>query len=598
MEIDIPPPPPPPPPEVKKKAAKPRKFKETWLVDYFVIQNGNVALCLICKKTISVLREFNISRHYRTLHEREYQQFTDKTREEKAHMMKHELMSQEPLYESGSANSEAVSKISTRIVELIAKNNIPLTDGDFIKECLDVFAGSVCPSAQTLVQSIFLSPKFISVKIKELSDGIKESLLELTPGSPAFSLALVGTTDPSFSSQLFLYARGFSLNGQVFEELLDMYTISDMTTGTEISSIIKNTLERFALPLSGLCGIFTDGAPILSSKCNEFVSLLLPELPNDIFVHDNIRYQEQLVLCFMPLDHVLKKVFGSINYIASKPIPPYSLQFFLKIDSDLSDVNFNGIRWQTLFSSLLYFWNSMADIKKFLLENNQDSSFLTNVQWVNDFAFLLDISKLLSELCQQLQEKTLLIHHMQCHFFAFTKKLELIHSQMLVGQLANFPLLSKRHSSVTKFKEYAEILAHLITIFKTRSAISNDFIEDVNAFSDPFSVDVSKAHHKFQMELIDLQNNPEFKRSFKENDIFNFYKKSISKEKFPALHDNAFKVMSLFGNTSYFEMLLSNLKQIKQNAKHGSKDLVLDLLRIATSQIQANLISLAHNRPF
>lgn len=41
-----------------------RSFNEIWKYDYFVIPNDNRVLCLICKETIVVLKEYNIRIHY------------------------------------------------------------------------------------------------------------------------------------------------------------------------------------------------------------------------------------------------------------------------------------------------------------------------------------------------------------------------------------------------------------------------------------------------------------------------------------------------------------------------------------------------------
>lgn len=37
--------------------------------------------CLICKKIVSVLKEYNLKRHYESKHSKSYDQYTEQTRE-------------------------------------------------------------------------------------------------------------------------------------------------------------------------------------------------------------------------------------------------------------------------------------------------------------------------------------------------------------------------------------------------------------------------------------------------------------------------------------------------------------------------------------
>ena len=57
------------PSEKRRKVDKEcRKFNEEWKKKYFFIERKGKALCLICRETVAVLKDFNINRHYETKH--------------------------------------------------------------------------------------------------------------------------------------------------------------------------------------------------------------------------------------------------------------------------------------------------------------------------------------------------------------------------------------------------------------------------------------------------------------------------------------------------------------------------------------------------
>ena len=45
-----------------------RIFKEDWTLNYFFTVINGKAVCLICKDTVSVFKEYNLKRHFNTKH--------------------------------------------------------------------------------------------------------------------------------------------------------------------------------------------------------------------------------------------------------------------------------------------------------------------------------------------------------------------------------------------------------------------------------------------------------------------------------------------------------------------------------------------------
>jgi len=52
-----------------------RMFNDEWFVKYYVVQQNEKALCLICRNYIACLKEFNIKRHYNSRHSENTREF-------------------------------------------------------------------------------------------------------------------------------------------------------------------------------------------------------------------------------------------------------------------------------------------------------------------------------------------------------------------------------------------------------------------------------------------------------------------------------------------------------------------------------------------
>ena len=99
-----------------------RIFPEKWSKNYFVIESGNKALCLICNEIIAVLKEYNIRRHYQSKHSSAYSQFSSKLRSDKLETLKKNLSAQQFVFKRKKAENEAATRASFRTVHLLAKH--------------------------------------------------------------------------------------------------------------------------------------------------------------------------------------------------------------------------------------------------------------------------------------------------------------------------------------------------------------------------------------------------------------------------------------------------------------------------------------------
>ena len=71
-----------------------RKFQEKWEELYFVCNSNEKVQCLICCAIIAVHKEYNIRRHYESLHKKKYHVYKGKMRQEKVSELKSSLVKQ------------------------------------------------------------------------------------------------------------------------------------------------------------------------------------------------------------------------------------------------------------------------------------------------------------------------------------------------------------------------------------------------------------------------------------------------------------------------------------------------------------------------
>ena len=128
----------------------------------------NGALCLICKKTISVFKDYNLKRHYLQKHATKMDSYQGFFRKQKILELKTCLSSQQLNIKKATFESLIVTKASYVVSSLIAKKSKPFIDNELIKECLESVADVLCPDKKTDFSKISLSHQTISRRIDDI----------------------------------------------------------------------------------------------------------------------------------------------------------------------------------------------------------------------------------------------------------------------------------------------------------------------------------------------------------------------------------------------------------------------------------------------
>lgn len=80
-------------------------------------------------------------------------------------------------------------------------------------------------------------------------------------------------------------------------------------------------------------------------------------------------------------------------------------------------------------------------------------SFMIDDQRLNDLAFLVDITKYLSDLNIKLQGKDQLVHKLCEHIKAFIQKLRLLQKQLVVKKIIHFRMLSTKSTETMNHRK-------------------------------------------------------------------------------------------------------------------------------------------------
>lgn len=185
------------------------------------VWSHNKVVCLICKNSVAIAKEYNVKRHYETQHPT-FTKFTGELRKQKMLSLKRELIDQQAMFTKPIQDSETAAEVSYEISWMIAKRSRPFSDGDFVKECIEIAAKKMCPEAAKKFEKIQLNRMTIQRRIMSLSGNIAEQLTEKTKIIEFFSLALDESTDISSTAQHLIFIRGVTQDFEVLEELLGM----------------------------------------------------------------------------------------------------------------------------------------------------------------------------------------------------------------------------------------------------------------------------------------------------------------------------------------------------------------------------------------
>uniref|UniRef100_A0A8C4FES4 HAT C-terminal dimerisation domain-containing protein n=1 Tax=Dicentrarchus labrax TaxID=13489 RepID=A0A8C4FES4_DICLA len=434
----------------------------------------------------------------------------------------------------------------------------PHAEGEFMKECLVAAAELLAPDKVKLFQSV-------SDRITDMVQDIEKTLKNTARDFEYFSMACDETTDITNTAQLAIFVRGITTRFETKQELLSLQAMHGTTKGEDLFNQVIVAMNKFELPFEKLSGIATDGAPAMVGTLKGLTALVKKEMshlsldPSDLVVCYCIIRQESLCAHPLKLTNVMKTVVSTINLIKSRGLNNRQFKELLsEFESEYGNLVYHcEVRWLSRANMLARFYTLREEVRRFTEMKGKPVMELSDGKFLFDLAFMVDISKHLSELNIKLQGPKQLISSLLSNVKSSEVKLRLWQGQLEMGNTVHFPTLQEQKPDVTT--EYAGECAKLIQAFDERFHDVENIQKELDMFAMPFNVQPSDV----PMEIIELQNNNELKAKYNNLSLLDFYKLYVRAEHFPILRRRALKFASLFGTTYSCEQFFSKLTLAK-----------------------------------
>lgn len=580
-----------------------RFFNNSWVDLYFFVEHKGKPLCLICQKTVAVMKEFNIKRHYDSEHKSTFENIIGDLRKIKVNHFKSLLNSQQNIFKKQISQNKSIVRASYVVSQIISKNNRPFTDAEFIKKCMLAVVDEICPDKKKDFEDISLSARTCVRRTEELGNNLMQQLKDKINSFNFFSLAMDESTDVCDTAQLLIFIRGIDDNFNVYEELADLCSLKGTTTGEDLFESIDKSLNNLGLEWKKLVSVTTDGGKNMSGSNKGVVGRIKKKmLQNDYEIPMNfhcIIHQEALCCKVLACQEVMSVVISSIHFIRKNGLGHRQFQHFLdEIESEYGDViYFSEVRWLSRGAALKRFFDLRLEIEMFMNEKNKIVSELSDESWILELAFLTDITTFLNELNIKLQGKGKLLSDMYTDIKSFQVKLKLLYNNFDQQILYHFSCCKSAIESFVKplqwdliKPKFLNIIEQLQNEFSTRFDDFYKYDKEIKLFQNPFQVDINNVKNNLQMEVIELQNDEVLKNSFREATSLPQFYSCLPITTFPGIRQFAQKLIAAFASTYICEQTFSIVKYRK--SKHSSRlsdEHLRAVLRVSTTSLQADI---------
>ncbi len=281
-----------------------------------------MAVCLMCQETVAVFKEYNISRHFATKHANYASKQSTKEREATAQRLMAYLQTQQKKIRRQTVIQGSITKASFMLGFKLAKASMPLSKGEFLKECMVETAGLLCPENKDKFEKISLSRRTVTRRVELIDDeDIASELQKKAESFKLYSLTLDESNDIKDTAQLLIVIRGINDSFEITEEFLTMESLKGKARGQDLYDRVSAVIVN--LPWSKLANVTTDGSPNLTGQNVGLLKRIQDEVKeespdqDDIFLHCII-HQESLCKSVLKLNHVADTVVKVVNFIRAR----------------------------------------------------------------------------------------------------------------------------------------------------------------------------------------------------------------------------------------------------------------------------------------
>ena len=164
-------------------------------------------MSLVCKESIAVLKDYNLSRHFQTKHAEKYRNMSSEQRASASKELLSQLQKHKELFTKLHSANDGIARARYVLSNKIAKHGKPFAEGESIKECLIDSAAILCPDKK---DNVYLSRLTVTRRVEDVAENMKQQLNDKVQDFTYFSLALDESSDARDTAQLLIFLRGIT----------------------------------------------------------------------------------------------------------------------------------------------------------------------------------------------------------------------------------------------------------------------------------------------------------------------------------------------------------------------------------------------------
>ena len=275
----------------------------------------------------------------------------------------------------------------------------------------------VFPEKRQAFANISLRKNAIVERISDFSANLNSQLKNKIKKFIAFSVAIDESTDITDVAQLIIFMRGVEKTLIVSEELVEMVPMSSTTTVADIFTSLVGALDRIGVDWSHALSLATDGAPSMIGKKAGVVTMFREKVQSaragsDFWTFHCILNREGLCCKSLKMDNVVK-VHHQFDSLLKEKDHIYGLPYHTEV------------RWLSRGAVLRRFYDLLEEIGKFMEAKGKPVLKFHSREWLQDLAFMVDVTEHLTTLNKQLKESNKIVTQFYDSTIAFNLKFSL-----------------------------------------------------------------------------------------------------------------------------------------------------------------------------
>nr|XP_033798845.1 LOW QUALITY PROTEIN: 2-oxoglutarate dehydrogenase-like, mitochondrial [Geotrypetes seraphini] len=218
------------------------------------------------EETIVVFKEYNISHHFAMKHANYASKQSPQEWEATAQRLTTNLQAQQKNFHRLTAIQESSTKASFMLSFKLAKASKPLSEGEFLKECMIETAGLLCRESKGKFEKNQFIMQDSHRHVELIDEDIASKLNNKAEFFKLYLLALDESNDIKDTTELLIFIRGINGSFEITEEFLAMESLKGKTRGEDLYDQVSAVIENMKIPWSKLANVTTDGSPNLTGK--------------------------------------------------------------------------------------------------------------------------------------------------------------------------------------------------------------------------------------------------------------------------------------------------------------------------------------------